>query len=332
MRAAMFFGRDFELALGAHFRREDPGEVLFREWSACKDQGLHFSNHDTWDRMLEQGIVPLTRSFQDDRIRVPQPRPNLQIKFTLPIGRNEFVAYIDGIGYLDGTRCVLESKTSSNRYSEEPEGLLALDPQLVCYSWMTCISGVAQIVFVRKQFVEIQFLRTTITNTQREELVEDSIGRIESASSYRTVASGFRRIHAAVRTWEFALENSRWPTPRWCDVQEQRALVGLTSLTSKDLPMPPKLNRERALFVLGKIDAILAWEQRKESERDNKFVELGRYVCEVRAGQYWRLERLKSFDEFLERRFPESRRKAYYLMSIHEHLQPQGRRQLIEIS
>ena len=25
-------------------------------------------------------------------------------------------------------------------------------------------------------------------------------------------------------------------------------------------------------------------------------------------------------DEFLERRFPESRRKAYYLMSIHEHL------------
>jgi len=95
--------------------------------------------------------------------------------------------------------------------------------------------------------------------------------------------------------------------------------------------MPPKLNRERALFVLGKIDEILAWEQRKESERDTKFVELGRYLCEVRAGQYWRLEKLKSFDEFLEKRFPESRRKAYYLMSIHEHLPPQARRQLKEI-
>jgi hypothetical protein len=95
--------------------------------------------------------------------------------------------------------------------------------------------------------------------------------------------------------------------------------------------MPPKLNRERALFVLGKIDEILAWEQRKESERDTKFVELGRYLCEVRAGQYWRLEKLKSFDEFLERRFPESRRKAYYLMSIHENLPPQARRQLQEI-
>jgi hypothetical protein len=72
-------------------------------------------------------------------------------------------------------------------------------------------------------------------------------------------------------------------------------------------------------------------EQRKEAERDTRFVELGRYLCEVRAGQYWRLEKLKSFDEFLARRFPESRRKAYYLMSIHEHLPPQARRELKEV-
>ncbi len=84
--------------------------------------------------------------------------------------------------------------------------------------------------------------------------------------------------------------------------------------------MPPKLNRRRALFVLVKIDEILAWEQNTEHERETRFVELGRYLCEVRAGQYWRLDNLHSFDEFLEKRFPESRRKAYYLMAIHEHL------------
>jgi hypothetical protein len=95
--------------------------------------------------------------------------------------------------------------------------------------------------------------------------------------------------------------------------------------------MPPKLNRERVLFVLGKIEEILAWEQRKEMERDTKFIELGRYLCELREGQYWRLEKLKSFDEFLARRFSESRRKAYYLLSIHENLPPQARRQLKEI-
>ncbi len=108
-------------------------------------------------------------------------------------------------------------------------------------------------------------------------------------------------------------------------------MVGLTSLITKNPPMLPKLNRRRALFVLTKIDEILAWEKRKEAERDTRFVELGRYLCEVRAGQYWRLENVKSFDEFLERRFPESRRKAYYLMSIHEHLPPQVRRELKEV-
>src|SRR3989441_98639 len=82
----------------------------------------------------------------------------------------------------------------------------------------------------------------------------------------------------------------------------------------------------------------IAAEQRRgfgqlvgEAERDTRFVELGRYLCEVRAGQYWRLENLKSFDEFLERRFPESRRKAYYLMSIHEHLPPQVRKELKQV-
>jgi hypothetical protein len=95
--------------------------------------------------------------------------------------------------------------------------------------------------------------------------------------------------------------------------------------------MMPKLDKKRALFVLTKVDEILGWERKNEAERDTRFVELGRYLCEIRAGQYWRLENLKSFDEFLERRFPESRRKAYYLMSIHEHLPPQARKDLKEV-
>jgi hypothetical protein len=82
-----------------------------------------------------------------------------------------------------------------------------------------------------------------------------------------------------------------------CGVQQQKTLVGLTGLVTKHLPMQPIFNRRRALFVLAKIDEILAWEQRRETERDTKFVELGRYLCELRARQYWRLENLKSFDD-----------------------------------
>ena len=98
-------------------------------------------------------------------------------------------------------------------------------------------------------------------------------------------------------------------------------MIGLTTLSSNGRPMAaPKLNRRRALFVLAKIDEILSWEKGMDRERDTRFVDLGRFLCEVRSGQYWRLDNLKSFDEFLEKRFPESRRKAYYLMSIHEQL------------
>ena len=93
----------------------------------------------------------------------------------------------------------------------------------------------------------------------------------------------------------------------------------------------PRLDPKRARLVLGKIDQILAWERAHERERDTRFVEMGRYLCEVRSGQYWRLEKLKSFDEYLERRFPESRRKAYYLMSIHEQLPRPVRSELKQV-
>jgi hypothetical protein len=184
-RAAMLFGRAFEQALSAYFRRADSAAVLFQEWALHKNSPLEYSNGATWDRMLQQGIQLLERFAQDDRIRVRQPRKNLQIKFTRPLlGGNDFVAYVDAIGILDETRCLLEWKTTSSRYPEEPDGLLMLDPQLVCYSWITGISNVAQVVFVRKRLVEIQYFRTTISDQQRAEfgqLVEDTVRQIEAA-------------------------------------------------------------------------------------------------------------------------------------------------------
>src|SRR6267154_1917615 len=82
----------------ARFRGEDPGISLYQEWSGCQKSELHFSKNVTWDRMLQQGIQLLDRFCQDDRIRIRQPRRNLQIKFVRPVlNKNEFVAYIDAI-------------------------------------------------------------------------------------------------------------------------------------------------------------------------------------------------------------------------------------------
>lgn len=97
---------------------------------------------------------------------------------------NQFVAYIDAIGELDGQRCLMDWKTTNSRYPEEPNGLLSLDPQLICYSWMTGIPDVAFVVFVRKHQPEIQYLRTSISEEQRQEfgqLVGTTISRIEAA-------------------------------------------------------------------------------------------------------------------------------------------------------
>ena len=183
-RAAMLFGRTFENALGAFFRHEDSAAALFREWAVYQDSGLQYSSGDSWDRMLQQGIQLLDRFAQDDRVRIRQPRRSLQVKFTRSVSpTNDFVAYVDALGKLDEKGCLLEWKTTASRYSEEPDGLLALDPQLICYSWITGISEVAQVVFVRKRLVEVQYLRTTITDEQRSEfgrLVEDTIQRIEA--------------------------------------------------------------------------------------------------------------------------------------------------------
>src|SRR2546430_2121768 len=292
-RAAMLFGRVFESALAAFFRREDSSAVLFREWSACRQQDLQYSKYDSWDRMLQQGIQLLERFCQEDRIRIQQPRRNLQVKFVLPIGgQNEFVAYIDAIGELDGQRCLLEWKTTSSRYPEEPDGLLALDPQLVCYSWMTGIAEVAQVVFVRKRLVEIQYFRTVISNEQREEfghLVQDSIRRIESAEFLPHSGIRFPQNPCTSCPYIACVWGDKiWPKRGWCGAQELKILVCLTSLRTRNPPMLPKLNRRRAMFVLTKIDEILMWEQRKEAGRDTRIIELGRYLWEVRAAPCWR--------------------------------------------
>src|SRR2546422_6325707 len=157
-------------------------------------------------------------------------------------------------------------------------------------------------------------------------------GRSSRRSSCPTAASVSPRTRAAaVLISDFVSDARSWSRPPSSDGQEQNSLIGLTSFITRDPPMLPKLNRRRAQFVLTKIDQILAWEQRKEMEKDTRFVELGRYLCEVRAGQYWRLEDLKSFDEFLERRVSGAERQAYFLMFNHEDLPPQGRRGVKEI-
>jgi hypothetical protein len=113
-------------------------------------------------------------------------RWSLQVKVTRALpGGAEFVAYLDAIGEVDGIRCLIDWKTTTSRYPEGLDGLLSLDPQLICYSWISGISEVALVVFVRKHVPEIQYLRTSISEEQRREFgrqVETTISQVESSN------------------------------------------------------------------------------------------------------------------------------------------------------
>ena len=183
-RPAMIFGRCFEKALAAYFCREDPTVVLFQEWGAYREAPLDYAKGESWDKLVHQGVHLLHLFAQDDRIHIRRPNKNLQLKMlrSLPNG-SEFVSFVDAIGELDGERRLIDWKTTTSRYPEEPEGLLSLDPQLICYSWMSGIREVALVVFVRKHLPEIQYLKASIKEEQQKEfgeLVRSTIAQIEA--------------------------------------------------------------------------------------------------------------------------------------------------------
>src|ERR1700682_4458490 len=123
-RAAMAFGRCFERALAAYFSGQDSSAVLFKEWGAFRDTPFEYKKGESWDRLVHQGVHLLERFAQDDRVKIHQPEQDLQVKMnrSLP-GGNEFVSYLDAVGELDGTKCLIDWKTTTSRYPEEPEGL-----------------------------------------------------------------------------------------------------------------------------------------------------------------------------------------------------------------
>jgi hypothetical protein len=183
-RASMIFGRCFETALGVYFCEGDATAAFLREWDKYRDARLEFGKNESWDKLYHHGIRLLECFARDNRISIATPQKNLQLKLLRTLsGGDTFVSYVDAVGEVDGQKCVIEWKTTTTRYQEQPGGLLSLDPQLICYSWMSGIRDVALVAFVRKSVPEIQYLRASITDVQcreYEELVDAAVSRIQA--------------------------------------------------------------------------------------------------------------------------------------------------------
>ena len=123
--------------------------------------------------MLRQGVQLLEALEQDEPRSVfdysTPTADSISIGHSVP--GNSFVSYIDADWGTQRTRPAFwNGRLVPRDIQEEPAGIPALDPPLTCYSWMTGIHEVAQIVFVRKQQVEVQYLRKpTISEGQWQE-------------------------------------------------------------------------------------------------------------------------------------------------------------------
>jgi hypothetical protein len=162
-RAAAQFGRIFEASLRAGLMGDDALALFRSRWSEARDLRLDYGRRDTWSAMLEQGISLLELFRQQTRIHISDPQRDLQVCYRKQLdGKRQFLGVLDGIGVVDGTKAIIEWKTSSMRSPDQPPGIVGLDPQLVCYAWLSGIPRACLVTFVRKRQPEIQIIRVEI--------------------------------------------------------------------------------------------------------------------------------------------------------------------------
>jgi len=178
---------------------------LFQAWEEHRATELSYPKAETWDQMFHRGVTLLERFAQDDKIIIADPETDLQVPLHKVLGSHEVHGFADAIGSFKGAPALIDWKTSSSRYADELSELIRLDPQLICYSWLTGIARVGFVVFVRKRLPEIQYLFAEITDAQRrdfEELALETIESIDAAASRVTAVSASPTIPVRhVPTW-----------------------------------------------------------------------------------------------------------------------------------
>ena len=111
-RAAMLFGRAFEQALAAYFLREDAGSRPVPRMVCLQRPGLALLRTATpGTGCCSRAFSCLTGSARTIASVFASPAGTCRSSSPGSFGKNDFVAYVDAIGKLDGTRCLIEWKT-----------------------------------------------------------------------------------------------------------------------------------------------------------------------------------------------------------------------------
>ncbi len=234
----MLFGRAFELALGAYFRREDPER-------SCFANGLPASIRNCSSRTMTPGtgcsskesccLFVSVRTIGSDCATAPQSANQVHAA-----SRNERVHRLRRCNRNTGWEAMLlEWKTSSSRYAEEPDGVLALDPQtgLLFLDHRHCRgrSGRLRAQAPGRGPVFANNHQRRAAPGVRPSGREHDCAESNRPTSCPTAVSGSLRIRAAVaHTSAFVWGGKTWSEPVWFADQERKTLVGLTSLITEE--------------------------------------------------------------------------------------------------
>jgi len=271
-RAAMLFGRPSNRPSPLCFRREDPAAVLFGQWGLCKDMGLTYSGNDTWDRMLQQGIQLLDRFAQDGprSYSAPSFHPADSVqsdtRFWQQFRRLRRCHWRTGWhtvpSRMEDYFCTISGRTRRHFRTGSPTRLLFVDDG----NRRSCPSCFRPQAAGRSSIPPRHDYRGTapgVRNPGQGHSPTDRVGALSSAQRHPLPQN-------PCTTCPFlGLCLDKRDLVEAALVRKPGVDLGLfDELSFRPMPMPPKLNRKRALFVLTKIDEILAWETQKEAERD----------------------------------------------------------------
>ena len=73
--------------------------MLFKEWGEYREIPLEYPHGDDWERLLRQGIGLLEQFAEITASGFANPNKTCRRKFPSLSNGNEFVAYVDAIGY-----------------------------------------------------------------------------------------------------------------------------------------------------------------------------------------------------------------------------------------
>lgn len=148
--------------------------AFMRSWEVRKNLPLKYGKTErSWKNLLAIGLAMLAEyELMIERNLLPwADKPvKWQLNYRKEVCPDSYLAGIEYTAFIDlyfelepGRPMIVDIKTAAKALNGKVKGIVALDPQLRSYAWVTGVPDVAFLNLVKNEEPEIQFLAATIS-------------------------------------------------------------------------------------------------------------------------------------------------------------------------